>query len=102
MNTLRVLAIGLFGFALGGCTLLCAPYCGGATAVHHGSTSLVEFLYPNGTPPPRANSVPELHVPLRVGLAFLPGRGIDTQDLMRRSDRSSSSGCASGSASASS
>jgi len=78
MNTLRVLAIGLFGFALGGCTLLCAPYCGGATAVHHGSTSLVEFLYPNGTPPPRANSVPELHVPLRVGLAFLLGRGIDT------------------------
>ena len=75
MNELRVLVIGLFAMGLGGCTLLCAPYCGGATAVRHDSTSLVEFLYPNGMPPPRENSVPELHVPLRVGLAFLPGRG---------------------------
>jgi rhombotail lipoprotein len=78
MSKLRVLVIGLLGIGLGGCTLLCAPYCGGATAARHGSTSLVDFLYPNGTPPPRENRVPELHVPLRVGLAFLPGRGTGT------------------------
>jgi len=77
MNELRVLLIGLLASALGGCTLLCAPYCGGAKSVHDGSTSLVEFLYPNGTPPPRENSLPELHLPLRAGLAFLPGRGIE-------------------------
>jgi rhombotail lipoprotein len=38
----------------------------------HNSTSLVEFLYPNGSPPPAENSQPQLHLPLRVGLAFLP------------------------------
>jgi rhombotail lipoprotein len=78
MNKLGVLVIGLLGTGLGGCTLLCAPYCGGAAVARHDSTSLVEFLYPNGAPPPRQNRVPELHVPLRVGLAFLPGRGIGT------------------------
>jgi rhombotail lipoprotein len=33
----------------------------------------VEFLYPEGTPPP-TDSIPELRIPLRVGLAFLPSR----------------------------
>ena len=70
-----MLSIALTSAALSGCALLCAPYCGSANAVGHSSSSLVEFLYPNGTPPPREDSVPELHVPLRVGLAFLPGRG---------------------------
>jgi rhombotail lipoprotein len=40
----------------------------------HNSTSLVEFLYPNGSPPPQ-NSQPQLHLPLRVGLTFLPSNG---------------------------
>jgi rhombotail lipoprotein len=35
---------------------------------------LVNFLYPDGKPPPAANTIPELHVPLRVGLAFLPSQ----------------------------
>ena len=60
MHKIRTLLIGVLGIALSGCTLLCAPYCGGATATRHGSTSLVEFLYPNGAPPPSENSVPEL------------------------------------------
>jgi rhombotail lipoprotein len=60
------------GLALAGCTLLCAPYCN--VAGRQSSSSLVEFLYPNGSPPPRENTIPELHLPLRVGLAFLPGR----------------------------
>jgi rhombotail lipoprotein len=75
MRRILVLCIALTSAALSGCALLCAPYCGGASAVRHSSSSLVEFLYPNGTPPPREDNVPELHVPLRVGLAFLPGRG---------------------------
>jgi rhombotail lipoprotein len=40
----------------------------------HNSTSLVGFLYPNGTPPPH-DTQPQLHLPLRVGLAFLPTNG---------------------------
>src|SRR5687767_3489277 len=38
----------------------------------HNSSSLVEFLYPGGRMPPAENQIPELRVPLRVGLAFLP------------------------------
>jgi len=38
----------------------------------HNSSSLVEFLYPDGRIPPADNQIPELRVPLRVGLAFLP------------------------------
>jgi rhombotail lipoprotein len=39
------------------------------------STSLVEFLYPNGAAPPLNDAKPQLHLPLRVGLAFLPSKG---------------------------
>jgi rhombotail lipoprotein len=39
------------------------------------STSLVEFLYPNGAAPPLKDAQPQLHLPLRVGLAFLPSKG---------------------------
>ena len=34
-------------------------------------SSLVEFLYPNGKTPPPEDTLPELHIPLRVGLAYL-------------------------------
>lgn len=38
------------------------------------SSSLVEFLYPAGQePPPVSDEIPVLRVPLRVGLAFVPG-----------------------------
>jgi rhombotail lipoprotein len=38
------------------------------------SSSLVGFLYPDGSAPPSENSIPELKLPLRVGLAFLPSK----------------------------
>jgi rhombotail lipoprotein len=60
-------------FGLSGCTnLACFSSC-----QHHtqNSTSLVEFLYPNGSPPPAQDAQPQLHLPLRVGLAFLPSSG---------------------------
>jgi rhombotail lipoprotein len=44
------------------------------TGCHWGdpnSSSLVEFLYPNGKTPPPQDTLPELHIPLRVGLAYL-------------------------------
>lgn len=77
MRAFRIVCAMLAAASLAGCALLgvppCAPYC---TASHHSSSSLVEFLYPDGHAPPPENSMPELHVPLRVGLAFLPGRGV--------------------------
>lgn len=56
----------------------------------HNSSSLVEFLYPNGRVPPAENQIPELRVPLRVGLAFLPtqdGAGptaVQREELLER------------------
>jgi rhombotail lipoprotein len=49
---------------------------------HHtqNSTSLVEFLYPNDASPPAQNAQPQLRLPLRVGLAFLPSSGSEAQN----------------------
>lgn len=39
------------------------------------SSSLVDFLYPNGQrPPARDETIPHLTLPLRVGIAFVPSR----------------------------
>jgi rhombotail lipoprotein len=42
------------------------------------SSSLVEFLYPRGSAPPRQNAIPQLRIPLRVGLTFLPSNDFAT------------------------
>jgi rhombotail lipoprotein len=63
--TLRGILMALL-LTAAGCT-----FAGHSTETHD-SSSLVSFLYPNGRAPPPQNSTPELHVPLRVGLAFLP------------------------------
>jgi rhombotail lipoprotein len=73
---IRLLAsLAAFGVALSGCALInhafCAPGCESQT---RNSSSLVNFLYPDGKSLPATNSIPELHVPLRVGLAFLPSQ----------------------------
>ena len=63
-----ILAVAL----LSGCTSLgglCYPACHSQSRA---SSSLVDFLYPDGEPPPVQDSIPELKLPLRVGLAFLP------------------------------
>jgi rhombotail lipoprotein len=57
--------------ALSGCVVFDRFGCTGCSAQSHRSSSLVDFLYP-GKAPPVENTVPELRVPLRVGLAFLP------------------------------
>jgi rhombotail lipoprotein len=50
----------------------------------HNSSSLVEFLYPDGSAPPAENQIPELRVPLRVGLAFLPSdKGVGPTAVQR-------------------
>ena len=43
------------------------------------SSSLVDFLYPDGEiPPPADGTLPTLELPVKVGLAFVPSRGRDT------------------------
>ena len=56
-----------------GCAVTCWPECTPRKQTA-ASSSLVEFLYPHGQVP-AGNAIPELHVPVRVGLAFLPTRG---------------------------
>ncbi len=70
MRTRTLLVMLALAMLLCGCEALC-PGCG-APREHHSSSSLVDFLYPAGALPPAQNTIPELHVPLRVGLAFLP------------------------------
>ncbi|MGO9946447.1 MAG: rhombotarget lipoprotein [Steroidobacteraceae bacterium] len=73
------------GTFLGMTTMLVLTGCANLTCFSacqrhaHNSTSLVEFLYPNGTPPPQ-DSQPQLHLPLRVGLTFLPSNGSEAQN----------------------
>jgi rhombotail lipoprotein len=64
---------------LAGCTSLWQTAMGGLSETSSGamrrgvSSSLVEYLYPSGEePPPFNESVPQLNIPLRVGLAFVP------------------------------
>jgi len=73
---MRIGSIGVVAIACAGlsaCAELapCVPFC---HASSHNSTSLVQFLYPRGTEPPEPDRIPELHLPLRIGLAFLPAR----------------------------
>jgi rhombotail lipoprotein len=73
------------GALLQGCTALC-PGCQ-TRAIHKGaSTSLVDFLYPKGNPPPVGQpNLPVLPLPLRVGLSFLPERaGTQAPDPAQR------------------
>jgi len=75
--------------ALSGCELLlpnhCLTGCGPRT---QRSSSLVEFLYPDGGAPPPRDAIPELHVPLRVGLAFLPSKtpGLEALSAAQREE----------------
>jgi rhombotail lipoprotein len=69
--------LGLIGVVgvVSGCAVIehgfCAPNC---KSQIHNSSSLVSFLYSDGNVPPPQNAIPELPVPLRVGLAFLPSQ----------------------------
>lgn len=51
----------------------CAGLYGGNTR-QGVSSSLVDFLYPKGEPPPaQSAAIPHLQLPLKVGIAFVPG-----------------------------
>jgi rhombotail lipoprotein len=75
MKLPTLICFSLLGSGLAGCTsfdqLLCSPHCRSET---RNSSSLVSFLYPDGEMPPPQDAMPELHLPLRIGLAFLPSQ----------------------------
>lgn len=75
------LLAGLLVAFLSSCSSLMAGY-GGETR-QGVSSSLVDYLYPDGEEPPKpADTVPQLVVPMRVGLAFVPGnQGGDSPGL---------------------
>lgn len=70
--------------ALLSCALLltaCASLFG-STGRQGVSSSLVDYLYPQGeVPPPQGGVIPHLQLPLAVGLAFVPSQSSDTQVL---------------------
>ncbi len=69
----RILTALLLVVFLSGCTMLFRPELGTGTRAG-ASSSLVDYLYPHGEEPPRyVDSVPQLNLPLRVGIAFVPG-----------------------------
>ena len=54
----------------------------GASGRQGVSSSLVDYLYPQGeVPPPQDSRVPNLELPLTVGLAFVPAQGSSDQVL---------------------
>lgn len=61
------------GLILQGCSSIWGLYSGQSR--RGVSSSLVDYLYPGGEePPPFSDTVPQLDLPLRVGLAFVPSR----------------------------
>jgi len=76
MRTLSLPCLLALALALVGCESLFG-YWGGDSARRTGaSSSVVEFLYPDGEVPPEpTGTVPEIRLPITVGLAFVPGRG---------------------------
>lgn len=74
MRLMKMLAIALATTVVAGCFTSPGQGRGGQ------SSSLVEYLYPDGQRPPEQDAgIPTLHIPLRVGVAFVPtdsGRGI--------------------------
>lgn len=60
---------------LAGCESLSTLWEGG-TQRSGESSSVVEFLYPDGREPPKpTGEVPAINLPITVGLAFVPGKG---------------------------
>ena len=81
MHFWKAMSATVLALSVSGCGLLeraaCDPHCHSGSS---SSSSLVEFLYPNKSEVPQHDTVPELHVPLRVGLAFLPSHGAAALD----------------------
>lgn len=73
---LRLLAVASLALMLSGCGILSGNEClFRCQEQHAASTPLVQFLYGSDQRIPKRDEVVTLQLPIRVGLAFLPGRG---------------------------
>ena len=89
MHKLRLALLGLLGPAilLAGCSSLWDL--SSASSRRGVSSSLVDFLYPEGQePPPYSEAIPQLNVPLRVGLAFVPSRNEQDKPILSEATKS--------------
>lgn len=95
MRTWIFVCCAVVGVGLPGCVVIAMYRTSCDTGCHWdtppSSSSLVNFLYPNGKTPPPKDTVPQLHIPLRIGLAFPPtwfnARGLDPahrEELLER------------------
>ena len=84
----QALALFLTATLVAGCTSLWQVYSG---VERRGvSSSLVEYLNPEGgEPPPITDTVPRLELPLRVGLAFVPGTAQTEMNFLSEATKSS-------------
>ncbi len=72
MGKKSLIAVATIAFLFTGCSTFW-NWSGGARS--GASSSLVDYLYPNGEVPPEVHeTIPYLELPLRVGIAFVPGR----------------------------
>lgn len=75
MRTRTLSLLLALALALAGCESLYSTMWGGSTRSGE-SSSVVEFLYPGGEVPPKpTGELPAITLPIKVGLAFVPGRG---------------------------
>lgn len=65
---------------LGLCVVLAIPGCA-TSRQRHNAASVVDFLYPNTKDPVITPGIPRLTLPLRVGIAFVPGSGFGHSTL---------------------
>jgi len=85
-NCVRALPICLAALLMSGCTTLWQDYFEGRNARQGVSSSLVDYLYPDGKVPPKHDqNIPHLEVPLHVGLAFVPAGSNNTPGLTEAS-----------------
>lgn len=81
MYRLRLIILLLVAISLSACTRAWHEL-GGDRSRGGVSSSLVDYLYPGGEePPPFDETVPQLNLPLRVGLAFVPSSDRYTEGL---------------------
>ncbi len=74
-------AMRLFLISFGLMLTACAGLLGSSTR-DGVSSSLVEYLYPAGEKPPsQSGRTPQLPLPLRIGIAFIPARTVTAQGL---------------------
>lgn len=74
MNVTRTLSCGLILALMTGCTSFWQYVSSGAPR-DGVSSSLVDYLYPDGeVPPDVSETIPHLELPLRVGIAFVPAQ----------------------------